>query len=153
MERPRSHLPLLDMQRAYLLGENVRTFDGERATHAVVEYRCSFESAEQLIAALTALFEEHETFRMVVDSPSEATAQRLAPAQVDLSRQIDGRFLDESARLTLVEQERRRLFDIDFDPCSLPRYATSIVWLSDTEALVLLAVDGMLLDGHGISLV
>lgn len=158
MERSHSQeagegLPLLDMQRAYLRGRNVKAFANEQATHAVIEYRCRECEAEELACALAALLGDHETFRMVVREEQGQASQRLEQTcEKPALRQIDGRFLSSGAAEQLLEEERCRLFNMSFDPFSLPRYAASIVLLADAETAVLLAVDGMLLDGHGISL-
>lgn len=144
--------PLLDMQEAYLRGRSIDTFGNDRGTHAYWELSCSFDKRDDLVSKVDRLFKEHETFRMLVDRDTGTPTQHLiGPRDIDLE-QYDACGLTEEAQSDLIATRRRQLFAREFDPFTFPRFAAAIIWLDDSSALLQVACDGMLVDGHGLSL-
>lgn len=146
-------IPLLPMQRAYLCGGKVDVFDHDEPTHAFFELVCENVGRDRLLWALERLLRTHETFRMAILSQPLGAIQRLLPnADVDMSCQHDACGLDTHELGELLSLERKRLFALAFDPTTHPRHALSIVWYGTRSARILVAFDGMLLDGHSVSL-
>lgn len=150
--RQDDRFPLLDMQEAYLRGRSIDTFGNDRGTHAYWELLCTHTGCDDLVSKVKRLFGEHETFRMLVDRDEGSPTQHLiGPQDIELT-QDDARGLTDGARSDLIAIRRRQLFGREFDPHAYPRFAAGIIWLDDSTALLQVACDGMLVDGHGLSL-
>lgn len=150
--------PLNPLQRAYLMGRNGQVPLGGVAMHDFRQFYCDL-SLEELTSALHALAEQHAALRTVIDENQYTQSVReevvLNIDHCDLSQHSKADATQEVERL--VEQHSHSILPLDkplWRMCliQLPKALLSKTWQQDSSgALLLTSFDGLILDGHAIS--